>query len=319
MMAAHEPEFSLVIPVLNEEDNLRPLCRRIQEVFSGLSASYEVIFVDDGSTDGSLDILKAAAANDPHIRALGLKRNYGQSAAMAAGFRHARGTIVVTLDADLQNSPEDIPMLVSHLKQGYDVVSGWRRRRRDAFLVRTVPSVAANKIISLITGVRLHDYGCTLKVYRKEVVQDIRLYGEMHRFLPALAVWAGGRIAEVEVRHAPRVCGRSKYGLTRIFKVLIDLITVKFLMHFETRPNYIFGGLGFVSMSLGCAALMVVAYRLFVLQSREATPLVFMMVVFFVSGVQLILMGLLAEMLMRTYFESQDKPVYLIKEKINIQ
>lgn len=312
------PKYSLVIPVFNEAENLRPLYNRIRPVIDTDRNNFEVIFVDDGSTDASSSIIKELAGQDRRIKLIGFKRNFGQTAAIASGFDFAGGEFVLTLDADLQNAPEDIPALITKLNEGYDVVSGWRKKRKDNFFLRVLPSYSANKIISLITGVNLHDYGCTLKAYRRTIVKEIKLYGEMHRFLPALAYWVGGRITEIPVKHQPRINGRSKYGLDRTFKVFLDLITIKFLMNYSTKPNYIFGGLGLVSLFMGLFSFCVVSYRALVLGRLEATPLLFMMVIFFVTAVQFILMGLLAEVLVRTHFESQNKPIYFIKEKVNL-
>jgi len=307
--------ISIIVPVYNEEENIEALYQKIAVHLKGLNL--EMIFVDDGSTDNSLGILKQICSSDKRVKVISFRRNFGQTAAIAAGFDMAEGEILITLDADLQNDPIDIPKLMRLMEHGYDVVSGWRKNRKDDLFFRKIPSYCANKLISLVTGVKLHDYGCTLKAYRKEIIKDIKLYGEMHRFLPALAVWAGAKITEIEVEHRPRMRGQSKYGINRIFKVLLDLITIKFLMNYSTKPSYIFGGLGIFSFFMGFASMVVVSYRMFILKHFETTPLVFMMVVFYIAAIQLILMGLLAEVLVRTHFESQNKPIYFIKQKIN--
>lgn len=311
-------KYSLVIPLFNEEENLELLYQKIKQVMEKVSCGYEAIFVDDGSTDNSLAILKNILGKDKNVKIISFRRNFGQTAAISAGFDLACGEIMVTLDADLQNDPADIPLLIKPIEEGYDVVSGWRKVRKDKMLTRRIPSFLANKLISVVTGISLHDYGCTLKVYRREIIEDIRLYGEMHRFLPALAFWVGAKICEIKVNHYPRTRGRSKYGIGRTFKVLLDLITIKFLMNYSTKPSYVFGGLGISSLFLGILSMTVVSYRIVVLKHFEATPLVFMMTVFFIAGIQLILMGLLAEIMIRAHFEPQSKRGYFIKEKINI-
>lgn len=313
-------KYSIVIPLLNEEQNLEMLYKKIKSVAGAgkENADYEIIFIDDGSTDNSLNILKNLQRLDGSVKIISFRKNFGQTAAIAAGFDLANGEILVTMDADLQNDPDDIPRVIKRIDEGYDVASGWRRQRKDKMLSRRIPSFLANRLISIVTGVNLHDYGCTLKAYRREIVKDIKLYGEMHRFLPALASWVGAKICEIEVKHYPRERGESKYGIGRTFKVLLDLITIKFLMSYSTKPSYIFGGLGIFSLFLGFIAMTIVSYRIVVLKHLEATPLVFMMAVFFIAGIQLILMGLLAEILIRAHFEPQNKPGYFIKEKINI-
>lgn len=311
-----EKKISVIIPVLNEQNCIDELYNKI--LHSLTETNFEIIFIDDGSTDDSLKILQSLTKKDKKVKVISFRKNFGQTAAISAGFEIAEGDVLVTLDADLQNDPKDIPKLIKLIDDGYDVVSGWRKKRRDNILSRRVPSYFANKLISLVTGVKLHDYGCTIKAYRKDIVKDIKLYGEMHRFLPALASWVGAKIAEVEVQHHPRIYGKSKYTIRRTIKVLLDLITIKFLMSYSTKPNYVFGGLGFFSFFLGFISLAIVSYRVLILKHLEATPLVFMMVILFTAGIQLILMGLLAEMVIRTHFESQNKTTYFIKEKINI-
>ncbi|MBN1360273.1 MAG: glycosyltransferase family 2 protein [Sedimentisphaerales bacterium] len=310
----NQVELSVVIPLLNEQDNLRPLYEQLRQALDG-KHRYEVLFVDDGSTDESFNILTEFHQADPRVRVIRFRRNFGQTPALSAGFAHARGSVVVALDADLQNDPADIPMLVSKLHEGYDVVSGWRKKRHDAALTRLVPSRMANWLISTITGVRLHDYGCTLKAYRREVLAETKLYGEMHRFIPALASWSGAHIAECVVNHRPRTAGVAKYGLGRTWKVVLDLITVKFLGSFSTKPIYIFGGLG------GLTALFALLFGLLVISQKIArgvdmsgNPLLILTAVLLITTVQFILMGLLAELLVRTYHESQNRPTYVIRE-----
>ena len=308
--------LSVILPVLNEQDNLELLHGRLTEALDPMGRDYEVIYVDDGSTDESWEALKKIAVGDRRVRLVRLRRNFGQTAALAAGFAHSRYPIVVTLDADLQNDPDDIPRLVEKLGDSYDVVSGWRRHRQDPWLTRLLPSHIANFLIRGVIGVQLHDFGCTLKAYRREIVQDLNLYGEMHRFLPVLATWVGGRVTEMEVAHHPRTRGVSKYGLVRTYKVLVDLITLKFIGDFQSRPNYIFGGFGLLSLVLGFLSLDMVAYRVFVLRRLEATPLVFLMVIFFLTGVFSLFIGFLAEIVIRGFYDTQRKPTYYVREMI---
>jgi len=313
------PQISVVVPLLNEEDNLAPLYEQITQAVTG-RYDYEIIFIDDGSTDRSFSILRALHQQDPHVRVIRFRKNFGQTAAMSAGFAHAKGGIVVALDADLQNDPADIPMLVDKLNEGFDVVSGWRRDRQDKALTRRMPSMLANGLISRITGVRLHDYGCTLKAYRREVLQETRLYGEMHRFIPALASWAGARIAEVVVHHRPRTAGVAKYGLGRTFKVILDLITVKFLGAYSTKPIYVFGGIGAASALGALVCGVVVLYQKFVSPehlSMNRNALLYLTALLITTTIQFVLMGLLAELLVRTYHESQNRPTYVIKEVLD--
>lgn len=310
--------MSVILPVFNERENLEPLHARLTEALKPLERDYEVLYVDDGSSDGSWEVLKRLAAADHRVRLVRLRKNFGQTPALSAGVAHARHPIVVTLDADLQNDPADIPRLVAALADSNDVVSGWRRVRRDAWLTRRLPSQIANFLIRLVTGVPLHDFGCTLKAYRRQILQDVNLYGEMHRFLPVLAAWVGGRIAEVEVTHYPRAHGVSKYGVLRTYKVLVDLITVKFLGDFSARPNYVFGGFGLASLFLGVVALAVVMYRIVVLRHVEATPLVFFMVVFFLTGVFSIFIGFLAEIVIHGFYDLQRRPTYYVRETVGL-
>lgn len=312
------PELSIVVPVHDEQDNVEPLYEALTSSLEALGRSYEVIVVDDGSADETYPRLARLAAADVRLKLIKLRRNYGQTAAMAAGFDHARGAVIIPMDGDLQNDPADIGNLVEKIDEGYDVVSGWRRNRRDG-LIRRLPSRAANWLIGRVTGVRLHDYGCTLKAYRAEIVRETRLYGEMHRFLPALAYQAGARIAEVPVRHHPRTSGRSKYGLGRIAKVLLDLLTVKFLS-VATKPSYVFGGTGAFLCFTGTLFVAWTAYqRLFNDIYVYRQPSLLVGVFLFTIGVNLILLGLLAELIVRTYHESQSKPVYLVREVRNFE
>jgi glycosyltransferase involved in cell wall biosynthesis len=310
---------SVILPVLNECENLEPLHARLTAALKPLARDYEIVYVDDGSTDASWDVLKRLVASDRAVRLVRLRRNFGQTAALAAGLAHSRHPIVVTLDADLQNDPADIPRLLAALDTGDDVVCGWRRDRHDPWLTRRLPSALANRLIRRLTGVRLHDIGCTLRAYRRDVLADVHLYGDMHRYLPVLAAWVGGRIAEIEVGHHARAAGSSKYGLFRIFRVLVDLITIKFLGDFATRPNAIFGGVGLVSIGFGVISLAIVAYRLFILGRLEATPLVFMMVIFFLTGVLSVLIGFLADIVIRGFYETQRKPAFYVRETDGMQ
>ncbi len=307
-------ELTLVVPVLDEQENLRSLYEQITAVLDGRDGC-EIIFVDDGSTDDSFKILKEFHESDPRVRVIRFRRNFGQTAALSAGFAHARGRIIVALDADLQNDPADIPMLLAKLDEGYDVVSGWRKKRHDAALTRLLPSRMANRLISHITGVKLHDFGCTLKAYRREVIAETKLYGEMHRFIPALASWSGARIAECVVNHRPRTAGVAKYGLARTWKVVLDLITVKFLGAFSTKPIYIFGGLGGLSAILAVlSAATVIFQKIQWKTDMSGNPLLLLAAVLMITTVQFILMGLLAELQVRTYHESQNRPTYVVRE-----
>jgi len=316
-------DISVVVPVFNEVEGVETLCERLHAALSRLGRSYEIILVDDGSRDGTWERMRAAAATRPNFRLIRLRRNFGQTAAMSAGFDAARGEAVVTLDADLQNDPDDIPLLLERLTPEVDVVSGWRKDRKDPFLNRRLPSMIANGLISRITGVALHDYGCTLKAYRRDVIKNVRLYGEMHRFIPALASWVGGGVAEVVVRHHPRRFGRSKYGISRTFRVLLDLMTVKFLLRYSMGPMQIFGKIGALFAVPGLALLgFIVAahlsFRLFgtafaaELIKRPIWVMTPFMLIF--MGMQFISMGLLAEVQTRTYHESQSKPTYVVRE-----
>ncbi|MCA1590209.1 MAG: glycosyltransferase family 2 protein [Acidobacteria bacterium] len=310
------PELSLFLPVLDEEENLRPMHSRIAAALNALERTAEVIYVDDGSTDDSLEILKELAEEDDRVRVISLRRNYGQTAAMAAGIDAARGQILIPMDADLQNDPSDIARLLRKLNEGYDVVSGWRKNRQDKLISRRIPSQLANKVISLIGGVHLHDYGCSLKAYRRDVLQDVRLYGEMHRFIPIYAAWAGARVTEIPVDHHARTGGKSKYGISRTVKVIFDLMTIKFLASYQTKPIYVFGTFGIIAFVLAAIAGIWAVVLKFYGTSFILTPLPVITVVMLAISVQFFLMGLLAELLVRTYHESQDKAIYAIREKI---
>ncbi len=313
MPPATAPLLSLVIPVFNEEQNLPLLADEIRQALDPLGLAYEVIAVDDGSADGSWTCLERLRAQDQRWILVGLRRNFGQTAAMSAGFDHARGEVIVTLDADLQNDPADIPRLLT-LARDYDVVSGWRHQRRDPFLSRRLPSQVANWVISRVTGVRLHDYGCTLKAYRREVVEHLHLYGEMHRFIPAIASWMGITLTEVETHHRPRRYGQSKYGIGRTLRVILDLLTVKFLLSFATKPIQVFGMLGMLASGIGILiGLYLSLLKLFLGAHIGNRPLLFLAILLIVVGVQFIVMGLLGEMLVRIYHESQRKPIYMVK------
>jgi glycosyltransferase involved in cell wall biosynthesis len=311
-------EISLVIPVYNEEESLPELYKQLDQVCPGLGRPYEIIFVDDGSTDGSFETLKRLRAGDPRVRIVRFRRNFGQTAALAAGFDLARGDVIVTLDADLQNDPTDIAALLAKIDAGYDIVSGWRKDRKDRFLSRQLPSIMANGLISRFTGVKLHDYGCTLKAFRREVIKSINLYGELHRFIPAIASTMGVSIAEIEVRHRPRTKGKSKYNILRTPKVLLDLLTVKFLLSYSTRPLQIFGLFGMAGGLAGFLIGLWLSYERLVLKHSIANrPLLLLAVLLVVIGIQFITLGLLAEIMVRAYHESSAKKIYHIKETID--
>jgi glycosyltransferase involved in cell wall biosynthesis len=313
-MASVTPDVSVVVPLYNEADNLDDLYRQLTQSLEAMGRPYEILLVDDGSTDGSVARLAALGTRDPRVRVLRLRRNFGQTAAFSAGFDHARGRIVVTSDGDLQNDPADIPRLVAKLEEGFDIVCGWRRERKDP-LSKRIPSWFANRIISWATGVSLHDYGCSLKAIRLEVVKNLRLYGEMHRFIPAVASWMGVTLVEVPVNHRPRTRGRSKYGLGRTARVLLDLFTVKFLLAYGTRPAHLFGLMGLASVAAGFGILAYLSYiRLFLDTAIGGRPLLLFGAVLLLTGVVLVSFGLLAELLVRIYHESQGKPTYVVKE-----
>ena len=309
------PDLSVVIPLCDEEPNVAELHRELTAALGAWGRSYELLFIDDGSTDGTFPALQALQAGDPRVRVIAFRRNFGQTAAFAAGFAHARGRVIATSDGDLQNDPRDLPMMFDRLHDGYDIVCGWRRERRDPWLTRRVPSHLANWLISRTTGVRLHDYGCSLKVFRCEVVRSLRLYGEMHRFIPAIASEQGVRIAEVEVRHRPRRFGASKYGLSRTMRVVLDLFTVKFLLSYATQPIQIFGPPGLLMGAAGAAITGYLGYvRLFGGQGIGDRPLLLLGILLIFAGLQFLTLGLLAELQARTYHESQGKPIYAVRE-----
>jgi len=311
------PELSLFLPVLDEEENLRPMHDKIAAALDTLGKTAEIIFVDDGSTDNSLKILREIAAADDRVRVISLRRNYGQTAAMSAGIDAAKGDILIPMDADLQNDPADIARLLEKLDEGYDVVSGWRKNRQDKLISRKIPSQIANRIISWIGGVRLHDYGCSLKAYRRDVIQDVKLYGEMHRFIPIYAAWAGARVTEIPVDHHARTRGKSKYGISRTIKVIFDLITIKFMAEYHTKPLYVFGTFGMIAFLISMIAGVAAVYLKYGRGvSFILTPLPLITVVMLAISVQFFLMGLLAELLVRTYHESQDKAIYAVRERI---
>jgi glycosyltransferase involved in cell wall biosynthesis len=317
MSAPLRPELSIVVPLYNEEESLPLLVEQLLASLRPLGRPFELVLVDDGSSDGTAGLLRVMAAQTPELVAMVLRRNYGQTPAMSAGFDASRGDLIVTLDGDLQNDPADIPMLLEQLEQGYDLVSGWRYQRQDDGLSRLLPSRLANRLIAKVTGVRLHDYGCSLKAYRRELVEDISLYGELHRFLPALAFIEGARITEVKVNHKARQFGQSKYGIDRTFRVLMDLLTVWFMKRFLTRPMHVFGFGGLASIALGLVlALYLLAEKLLANADIGNRPLLLVAVLAIVAGVQLFCFGLLAELQMRTYHESQGRPIYRVRETL---
>lgn len=310
-------DLSIVVPMFDEEKNVSLLHGRIAESLDRLTGlEAEIIFINDGSRDETLRELKQLADSDPRTTVLDLRRNYGQTAAMSAGFDYASGKVIVAMDGDLQNDPADIPILLEELEKGFDVVSGWRKSRKDNSLLRTFPSRVANYLIGKVTGVRLHDYGCSLKAYRSEIIRDVKLYGEMHRFIPALAAWAGARVTELPVRHHARQFGKAKYGINRTFKVLLDLITVKFLLSFSTSPLRMFGSAGAISSLAGGIILIIQTWRRLFIDGYTLAdkPIVLAGVFLVLLGVQLFSIGLLAELMVRTYHESQNKPIYAIRD-----
>ena len=314
------PNLSLIVPVYNEEENLPLLIDAIRKALDPLPYTWEVVLVDDGSQDSSLQVLTQLADEDSeHLRVVSFRRNFGQTAAIAAGLDYAQGEIIVLLDADMQNDPADIPKLLEKLEEGYDLVSGWRKNRQDTYLTRTLPSNLANMLISRVTGVPLHDYGCTLKAYRREVLEGFRLYGEMHRFIPVFAYSVGAKITEMQVNHHPRKFGKAKYGLERTLKVVLDLFTVKFLISYSSKPIYLFGGAG-LALIFGSGVML--AYlgirRVLTSISVLGSPFFQLSVMLFILGFQSLLMGLIAELLVRTYYESQRKPTYRIRRTINL-
>ncbi|OHB26782.1 MAG: glycosyl transferase [Desulfuromonadaceae bacterium GWC2_58_13] len=312
-------DLSIVVPVYNESPNLQPLYNQVIAALAGVNIDFELLLVDDGSLDDSFAVALSLAQTDPRVKVIRLRRNFGQTAAMAAGFDVARGEVIVPMDSDLQNDPADIPRLLEKIREGYDVVSGWRKERQDKWWSRRLPSILANRLISRMTGVCLHDYGCTLKAYKRDVLSRVNLYGEMHRFVPALASQGGASVAEMTVNHRPRLAGQSKYGIDRTLRVILDLITVKFMLKYSTRPMQLFGKWGVWTIALGGLSGMATLYmKWFEGLSMNRNPLLILTAFLFFSGVQFLVLGLLAEIITRTYHETQDKPIYAIRETVNL-
>lgn len=310
--------ISVIIPLYNEEENIQILHERLTNVLINLNEDYEIIYVDDGSTDKTPDYLEKIQSLDRHVLVISLRRNFGQTAAFAAGFDFARGDVVITMDGDLQNDPKDIPKLLELIKD-YDLVSGWRKDRKDPFFTRRLPSIIANWLISKVTGVKLHDYGCSLKAYRKEVIKNLRLYGEMHRFIPAVASWYGIKVTEVETTHHPRLRGKSKYGISRTIKVILDLITVKFLQSFSTKPMQFFGPMGVLFGITGTGISLYLSLEKIIKGTSIGNrPLLLLGALLIIVGVQFVGLGLLGEMIVRVYHESQKKPIYAIKKILGL-
>ena len=308
-------QLSIVIPVFNEEENIEPLIREIDAVLAPSGQRYEIVAVDDGSKDGTFAVLRGLLCQQKSLKAVRLKRNFGQTAALAAGLAYAQGEVVVLMDGDGQNDPADIPALLKKIDDGNDLVAGWRHNRQDPFLNRRLPSMIANRLISWTTQVKLHDYGCTLKAMRKDLAKNLRLYGEMHRFIPAIAYERGAQIAELKVNHRPRLRGKSKYGIMRTLRVVLDLLTVKFLASYSTRPAHVFGPIGFLSVMAGFAmGLYLTVQKLIYGLPIGGRPLLLLAILLIFIGIQFITMGLLGEMLARTYHESQNRPVYVVGE-----
>jgi len=319
VLGSHKVDLSIVVPIYNEEESINALYENITEALSGTGIDYELILVDDGSSDHSYMLLKAIANDDSRIKVIRFRRNFGQTAAMAAGFDAATGRVVVPMDGDLQNDPTDIPRLLAKIDEGYDVVSGWRKDRKDTFINRKLPSMIANGLISKFTGVHLHDYGCTLKAYKKEVLEGINLYGEMHRFVPALASQVGAKVTELPVKHHPRMYGTSKYGISRTVRVVLDLMTVKFLLSYSTKPIQLFGRWGVYTLFAGLLSGSATIYmKLFENMSMNRNPLWILTIFLFFMGIQFIVLGLLGELNARTYYEAQGKPIYVVKERLNL-
>lgn len=311
-------DLSVVVPLYNEEGNVEELYREIRTALDSQPISYEILFINDGSKDRTGELIREMSSNDPRVVVVNFRRNFGQTAAMSAGFDYSRGEVIVTLDGDLQNDPADIPGFLAKIREGYDVVAGWRQKRQDPFLNRRLPSMIANRIISWITGVKLHDYGCTLKAFKREVAEHIRLYGEMHRFIPAIASAVGISIAEVPVNHRPRRHGSSKYGISRTFRVVLDLITVKFMLSYANRPIHVFGFIGMVSFLLGSLlSLVLIIQRQFYHIPLADRPLFQLAILMVFIGIQFITFGLISELQVRTYHESQNKPIYYVRDVIN--
>lgn len=318
-LAVSKPYLSIVVPLYNEEGNVEPLYKELTEALEQIGHTYEVIAINDGSRDQTYDKLKTVYERDPRWRIISFRRNFGQTAAMTAGFDAARGELIVTIDADLQNNPLDIPKLLAKLDEGYDVVSGWRQNRKENYLKRRLPSQIANGLISRLTGVELHDYGCTLKVYRSEVAKNTELYGELHRFIPALASWMGVRVAEVPVSDRARTFGSSKYGMGRIFRVILDLITVTFLLKYATKPMHFFGTIGFAMSSVGAVILGGLAFeRIFLAQGIADRPILLLGILLIILGVQMISVGLVAEIVMRNYYNPKGKPTYMVRNQLDV-
>lgn len=312
-------DLSIVVPIYNEEENIAALHDSVAGALAGAGLAYELILVDDGSSDGSFELLKDIAARDSRVKVIRFRRNFGQTAAMAAGFDASTGRVVIPMDGDLQNDPTDILALMAKIDEGYDVVSGWRKDRQDTFINRKLPSIIANSLISRMTDVHLHDYGCTLKAYRREVLEGINLYGEMHRFVPALASQVGAKVTELPVKHHPRLYGKSKYGISRTFRVVLDLMTVKFLLAYSTKPIQLFGKMGIYTLFAGFMSGGATIYmKLFEHMSMNRNPLLILTAFLMFMGVQFIVLGLLGELNARTYYEAQGKPIYVVKERINL-
>ena len=313
-------QYSIVIPLFNEETNLRPLYMKVVEIMNSLGSPYQVIFVDDGSSDGTYALLREICANDSRVVAVRLRRNFGQTTALQAGFDNAEGRVIISLDGDLQHDPAEIPQFIAKINEGYDLVSGWRAKRVDTWLTRRLPSRIANWVMAKLSGVDIHDFGTTFKAYRREVLQHMRLYGEHHRFIPALASSSGARIAEIPIKNIPRASGKSNYGLSRTFRVMLDLISIKFLLEYSTRPLQFFGLFGFAGVGLGTLiGFFLVIKKLFMGQSimLQHGPLLFLAALLILSGIQLVSVGLVGEMVTRTYFESQRKATYAVQEIIS--
>jgi len=317
-------KLSIVIPIYNEAENIKPLYEELKKVLEELkdkeNYEYEIIFIDDGSTDGSFQILEEIAKEDKTVKIVKFRRNYGQTAALYAGFHYATGDIIITMDGDLQNDPKDIPRLLEKIKEGYDIVSGWRKNRNDAFITRILPSKIANWLISKITGVKLHDYGCTLKAYKKEIAKNYRLYGDMHRFLPAVAKSFGVKVAEIVVNHRPRIYGRSKYGIWRTIRVILDILLVKFLNDYMNKPLYVFGSIGLGLSSLGFLILLYLSLEKIIKGvSIGGRPLLILGVLLFLTGIQFISTGILAELIIRTYYESRNDKPFKVEKLVNFE
>jgi len=311
--------ISIIVPIFNEENNIQPLYTNLQETMEKCKFTWEVLFINDGSFDSSGQKLESLSHMDKRIKVINFRKNYGQTAAMMAGFDFASGQFIVSMDGDLQNDPNDIPKLIAKIEEGYDICSGWRKNRKDNFFIRTLPSWLANKLISALSGINLHDYGCTLKAYKADILKEVRLYGEMHRFIPIYASWQGARIAEVPVNHHPRTSGKSKYGLERTYKVFLDLLVILIFLTLFSKPMYIFGGFGIVNLGLSFFTfLLMVYYKFWGNKTFVETPLPQLVVLFFLVGFISILMGFMAEIMMRTYYESQSKSIYSIKSMLNI-